>query len=245
MVLSMDGDQAERTYTVSELAEFIGEKPRTIQFWADVGVIKPSSASSRKGKGVHRQFSVAEAEYAIIAHSLNVVNSPIGEIERVIDVIRSFKEVPSSALIAVMRDKFEDIVSRINVNPNENQKLISDEIRFSIADTLSFLGFYGAFEGEVYLTLAYERGKESAPLRFWSKSAMQPMGLEQWAVYGLKDHAGFKAIRFSSMDAINSNLRSADVKARETAKKAFNTFRDVAWKAVFPNNTSLMLSDKK
>jgi DNA-binding transcriptional MerR regulator len=75
---------SEPTFTISQVASALGEKVRTVQFWADSGVIRAVPESDRRGKGSARRFTETELKLARIAHRLALTNSAIGEI---LDVI--------------------------------------------------------------------------------------------------------------------------------------------------------------
>lgn len=53
-------------YSLADLAKITGAKPRSIQLWADAGVIQPIKGTERGGSGKHRQFSRHEAMIACI-----------------------------------------------------------------------------------------------------------------------------------------------------------------------------------
>jgi MerR-like DNA binding protein len=52
--------------TLSDLARATGAKPRTVQLWADAGVVVPEIGTDHEGPGRHREFSKNEAIVACI-----------------------------------------------------------------------------------------------------------------------------------------------------------------------------------
>ena len=67
--------------TLSEVAKVTGAKKRTIQVWADTGLIHPSNATSRRGTGVHRRFSEGEVKVAALLTPLANLGLTIGQLE--------------------------------------------------------------------------------------------------------------------------------------------------------------------
>ena len=67
-------------FTLAQVAEITGAKPRTIQFWADNGVLVPSTATQRAGRGTHRRFSRAETIFATIVHGFARQNVSLGRL---------------------------------------------------------------------------------------------------------------------------------------------------------------------
>jgi DNA-binding transcriptional MerR regulator len=82
------------SYSVSDIAKATGLKTRTIQFWADKGVMRASSVTTDAGKGTHRSFSADELIIACLVHPLslghkgNQVRS-IGELKEISKNLRS------------------------------------------------------------------------------------------------------------------------------------------------------------
>ncbi len=60
------------TYTVADVIKATGLKRRTVQFWADKGVIHATKATRGGGHGVHRSFTRDELIIACIIHPLSL-----------------------------------------------------------------------------------------------------------------------------------------------------------------------------
>jgi DNA-binding transcriptional MerR regulator len=77
-------------YTLADLARASRAKRRSLQLWADAGIIRAYSVTERKGTGTHRLFSRDEV---IIASILNVFSRrqvAIGELQRLATAVRKF-----------------------------------------------------------------------------------------------------------------------------------------------------------
>src|SRR6266849_6509502 len=77
-------------YTLADVVRVSRAKRRSIQLWAEAGVIRAYSLTDRRGTGTHRRFSRDEA---IIASVLNVFNRrqvAIGELQRLATGLRTF-----------------------------------------------------------------------------------------------------------------------------------------------------------
>ena len=60
------------TYTVADVIKATGLKRRTVQFWADKGVIQATKATQEGGHGVHRSFTRNELIIASLIHPLSL-----------------------------------------------------------------------------------------------------------------------------------------------------------------------------
>ena len=67
-------------YTLADLARVTGAKRRSLQLWADAGVIKAKKGTNRAGTGTHRLFSRDEAIVACITHAFALHQMSIGEL---------------------------------------------------------------------------------------------------------------------------------------------------------------------
>lgn len=216
----------DQTFTVSEIAKLVGEKPRTIQFWADVGVLRAEGGTNRTGKGVHRKFGRAELDYARVARMLAALNSPIGEIEKVIVSIRSID----------ILDTFEALGNRLVEMANLGRAALEGKsvTRFTIwneeIDIIGRLGISGGFEGAIYIIIVYYKyGNEiESKIRFWSEKTMAAFRIDTWASLAVHDFIGFKAIRFPSAEDITFHLRDIPGEGRAEIKRfAQKTLADV------------------
>jgi DNA-binding transcriptional MerR regulator len=98
------------SYSVSDIAKATGLKTRTIQFWADKGVMRASPVTTDAGKGNHRSFSADELIIACLVHPLslghkgNQVRS-IGELKEISKTLRSLVKSPAT------KDYFEEVIA--------------------------------------------------------------------------------------------------------------------------------------
>ncbi|MGK7056875.1 hypothetical protein AB4853_10375 [Bradyrhizobium sp. 1050_B9_N1_2] len=76
-------------YSLADLVEMTGAKRRSIQLWADAGVIQADRSTERAGTGVHRRFSRAEAIVACIIHPFADRQIAIGELLSISGMIRA------------------------------------------------------------------------------------------------------------------------------------------------------------
>jgi hypothetical protein len=77
-------------YSLADLEKATGAKRRSIQLWADAGVIRAYPRTDRRGTGTHRRFSRDEAIMACIIKGLADRQRPIGELLRLSTSIRAF-----------------------------------------------------------------------------------------------------------------------------------------------------------
>ena len=90
-------------YTLSDLARSSKAKRRSLQLWADAGIIRAYIGTERKGTGTHRLFGRDEV---IIASILNVFSRrqvAIGELQRLAVAVRTFLLVSGRARTVVWR----------------------------------------------------------------------------------------------------------------------------------------------
>jgi DNA-binding transcriptional MerR regulator len=78
-------------YTLSQLSERTGVKPRTLQFWASNGVIEAEKSTSRKGTGVHRRWPSLEVEIAAVLGELERYGVTVGTLHALAAEIRGWK----------------------------------------------------------------------------------------------------------------------------------------------------------
>ena len=64
--------------TLSEVAKLTGAKRRSVQLWADAGIIQPVKGTDRAGTGVHRRFSIEEVRLIALLVPLAKWGVPIG-----------------------------------------------------------------------------------------------------------------------------------------------------------------------
>ncbi len=92
-------------YTVAELAKALQVKPRTIQLWADFGILEPIGGTQGAGTGVHRRFDTAEARVAAVLVHLASNGVPRGVLKQTAERFRDALSPsrPKSGLLAPAR----------------------------------------------------------------------------------------------------------------------------------------------
>jgi DNA-binding transcriptional MerR regulator len=177
------------TLTVSEMASELGEKPRTVQFWAAAGVLQPQEASDRKGKGVHRRFAAGERRYGLVAKKLAALNSPISEISDIVERIRQFQAPSALAAPGKALDRIEA----------ESQRGL-DADNYAILDECyrlaSIIGLFAIFRGKVDLfVIYYDRQADlQTEICFW------PSSLHAKQVDYAKQKEGFVGVKIIRFD---------------------------------------------
>jgi hypothetical protein len=67
-------------YTLADVTRITGAKRRSVQLWAEAGVIKADLATERAGAGVHRSFDRNEVIIACVVNGVAVQGVPIGKL---------------------------------------------------------------------------------------------------------------------------------------------------------------------
>jgi DNA-binding transcriptional MerR regulator len=78
------------SYTLADLVRVTGAKRRSLQLWADAGVIEPERGTNRAGTGTHRRFSREQAIVACIIRGFAERQMAIGELLTIAKRIRAF-----------------------------------------------------------------------------------------------------------------------------------------------------------
>jgi hypothetical protein len=82
-------------YSLAELTKIIGAKRRTVQLWAEGGVIQALPGTDRAGTGTHRRFSRDEAIIGCFVHAFSgELQLPIGVLIRLSRTVRGYTENP-------------------------------------------------------------------------------------------------------------------------------------------------------
>jgi hypothetical protein len=55
-----------RLSTLADVARLTGARPRSVQFWANAGVVRPVEGTTLAGSGIHRLFEAVEVAVAMI-----------------------------------------------------------------------------------------------------------------------------------------------------------------------------------
>jgi hypothetical protein len=98
------------TYTVADVIKATGLKRRTVQFWADKGVIQATRATQEGGHGIHRSFNRTELIIACLLHPFSLgwhrnQTRSLGELKELSRMLRDLLRTPAD------RDEFERAVS--------------------------------------------------------------------------------------------------------------------------------------
>jgi hypothetical protein len=75
-------------FTLADLTRVTGAKRRSVQLWAEAGVIRAEKSSERRGTGTHRRFSLREAIVACLVHPFAMRQISIGELKNVSIAVR-------------------------------------------------------------------------------------------------------------------------------------------------------------
>jgi hypothetical protein len=98
-------------YSLADLVEMTGAKPRSLQIWAERGVIQPIKSTSGAGTGVHRLFSRKEAIIACIIHPFAMRQMSIGELLNLSQHIRESYDVVPDPYEAAARGRVNTLFS--------------------------------------------------------------------------------------------------------------------------------------
>ncbi|WP_156795703.1 hypothetical protein [Bradyrhizobium icense] len=85
----MLGIMMMESYSLGDLVNITGAKRRSIQLWADAGVIQAERGTERAGTGTHRRFSRREAIVACVIHPFAERQISIGELLSISAIIRA------------------------------------------------------------------------------------------------------------------------------------------------------------
>src|SRR5262245_28796105 len=75
-------------YTLADLTRITGAKRRSVQLWAEAGVIHAKRETERRGTGTHRRFSRTEAIIACIVHAFARQQMAIGALLTISKAVR-------------------------------------------------------------------------------------------------------------------------------------------------------------
>jgi DNA-binding transcriptional MerR regulator len=77
-----------KQYSLSEVTQMTGAKRRSVQLWADGGVIQSTAVTDRAGTGNHRQFQADEVRIVALLVPLAEMGTPIGVLRTFSNVLR-------------------------------------------------------------------------------------------------------------------------------------------------------------
>jgi len=79
---------AAGTVQIGVLVADTGEKPRTLQHWTDLGILKAEPTTDKQGRGVYRIYRAdplyGERKYALLASAYAKLGLPLGRIRHLI-----------------------------------------------------------------------------------------------------------------------------------------------------------------
>lgn len=78
-----------RTFTLAEVARRSGARPRSVQLWADAGVLRSVQGTQHGGSGRHRKFLANESEIAALLVPLGNLGIPVGWLGRFSNIMRN------------------------------------------------------------------------------------------------------------------------------------------------------------
>lgn len=188
------------TLSVSELASEVGQKVRTIQFWADAGVLRPVSETAAKGKGTHRRFPKDELLFGKVATKLAAMNSPIGEIAWAVGEIRKLNASgdPTAGVDAAIAEVLE-----LRSIIDDDHPIRRRELALRWIKAINYLGLAGGFRGNVDLSISYyldESGIVQSRLMFWEGSSRNA----ELAHFDLERVIGIKIVRLDAERELRS-----------------------------------------
>jgi hypothetical protein len=101
---AFDYGKARVDYALADLAQVTGAKRRSLQLWADAGVIRAEKSTDRGGSGTHRRFSRDEAIIACIVHGFALHQIAIGELLIISGKVRgALTDQRKKPILAAMR----------------------------------------------------------------------------------------------------------------------------------------------
>lgn len=81
------------SFLQADVVQRTGISPRTLQFWVNGGLLKPTTPNKKAGTGVHRRYSADELEIAAILAELSRLGISTGALRGIADWIRSIQKV--------------------------------------------------------------------------------------------------------------------------------------------------------
>jgi hypothetical protein len=93
--------------TLADIAKATGAKPRSIQLWADAGVLLPDVGTDREGSGRHRRFSKLEVVVACIVAPFANEKVAIGGLKAIASQVRQTMTLGHSLETHPIRDALE------------------------------------------------------------------------------------------------------------------------------------------
>jgi hypothetical protein len=117
--------------TLADIVKATGAKPRTVQLWADAGVIVPEAGTDREGSGRHRQFSKREAAIACVIAPFAAEKVAIGALKAIALQLRGEIELTAGGQWALNQAflgkgiNFVQVTSFTNVDTGQRNYMVS------------------------------------------------------------------------------------------------------------------------
>jgi hypothetical protein len=108
-------EDVKETYALRDLVDITGAGRRTIQFWADHGVLWADKGTDHAGTGTHRRFSRDEAIIACIVQAFALRSIGIGELIQISHFLRSLMLDPSGETRKTINQAISDENSMIHL----------------------------------------------------------------------------------------------------------------------------------
>jgi hypothetical protein len=86
-------------YTLVDVVRMSRAKRRSVQLWADAGIIRAESLTERRGTGTHRRFGRNEVIIASIINVFSRRQVAIGELQRLAKSIRKFMKAGKNRML--------------------------------------------------------------------------------------------------------------------------------------------------
>ena len=108
-------------WTLSEVVKRTGAQPRSVQIWADAGIVHPVEVTDRSGSGVHRQFELHEVKLIALLVPLANWKVPIGWLRDFAKAFRSdlYSRSKKSSKSSVAK-QFERAFDRASLGEGQN-----------------------------------------------------------------------------------------------------------------------------
>jgi DNA-binding transcriptional MerR regulator len=205
------------SYTIGEIAAAHEENVRTVRFWVDSGVIRPVEGTGHGGKGSSRRFDESEMRFAGLAKRLAAMNSPVGEIGKVIDAIRSMEPWNLPADLQEEGRRIEQEASAALAGGQRPSRFATLNRLLALLSKASLC----SAETEIELIISYyqEAGEVKSRIVFLPRTHdLNVYGVARMALHGF---IGFKALTLSPERDIWVSLK-LDTETMEIMQKAYS-----------------------
>jgi hypothetical protein len=112
--------------TLSEVARISGAKPRSVQLWADAGVILPVAGTDREGSGRHRLFDIDEVVLAVIMARFAAEQIAIGALRAFSTSIRT--SLAGNPLLADAISGQAEVFLVVHSRPDDDMLIMGSKV---------------------------------------------------------------------------------------------------------------------